>query len=251
MEDEPLEFELHGYVDGALDEESMARVEQYLLENPAAAAKVRDYLEEKRHIRDYATEQASLKPSAAIQKLERELARRLRRPRFFRWPHAAVIGLAFATAGWLTLTTYPSFSSGPEFTDEILGAHALTSAYPSEVGPLSEERLTRLFSRIGEPARLPDLGGFGFEAVGAQLLASDEGPVLHILYRGNEGQTMSYFIYHDSKPDEVPFHMLHPKGLTMMYWQHDYSRYAVAGPLPDAQMETIARHLDSSLARKG
>ncbi len=248
MNDEPMEFELHGYVDGVLDEEAVIRVEEYLLENPSEATRVRAYLKEKRHIRDYAAGQMAPEPSLSINKLESELALRLRRPQFFRWPQAAVLALVFVVSGWLGTTIIPRLTGQPAFTDEIIVAHGLMSEDSSEAGSVAQERLDKLFSRIGEPARLPDLSTFGLQAIGAQLLASDEGPVLHVLYRGDGGQTMSYFLYHDSKSDEVPLHTLHPKGVTMVYWQHAYSRYAVAGPMSDEDMEAIALHLDSSLA---
>jgi anti-sigma factor RsiW len=247
MEDTPLEFELHGYVDGVLDDEAMARVEKYLLENPDAAAKVKEYLREKRHLRDFASEDLVLQPSSAIHSLETRLAKRLKRPRFLRWPQAAVLAIAFVGSGWFGHTAYSDFVNGPRYTDEIVVAHALTSADPSEVGSIAHDRLSKLFSRIGEPVRLPDLSRFGLAAVGAQLLPSGEGPVLHILYRNRDGEALSYFLYHDTRPDEVPLNILHPSGVTMAYWQHDYSRHAVTAPMSDIEIKDIALFLDSVL----
>lgn len=250
MDDTPMEFELHGYVDGVLDEEAMARVEQYLLENPDAAARVKEYLREKRHIRDFALEEIWPASSAAINKMEKRLEKRLKRPRILRWPHAAVVAFVCAVSGWFGHTVYKEIIGQPEFADEFVVAHALTSSDPSEVGPVAQDRLARLYSRIGEPARLPDLSRFNLMPVGAQLLPSGEGPVLHILYRNPEGETLSYFLYHEKRPDKVPLHILHPSGMTMAYWQNDYSRHAVTAPMSDIEITDIALYLDSTFLKQ-
>jgi anti-sigma factor RsiW len=97
-----------------------------------------------------------------------------------------------------------------------------------------------MFALIGEQARVPDLKALGLEPVAAKLVASDEGPVLQVAYRNAAGAFVSFFVLHDDRSDEMPQHMLHRHGITLVYWQHDHSRYAVAAPLSDEQVKQIA-----------
>jgi anti-sigma factor RsiW len=240
-----IEFELHAYVDGDLDEDAMARVEAYLRKKPETAAKIRDYLQQKDDLRGFAQRQATVVESPAIYALGKKLAKRLRPGNLFGWKRVMVMMVLFI-AGWLGHTLYIPLVDGPGFTNEIVQAHLLTSSDLTEVLPISQARISKLFSRIGELEKLPDLRRFGFEAIGAELVPSDEGTVLHVLYRDAGNTTVSYFLLHDSEEAEVPRHLLHRDGVTMAYWQHDHSRYAVAAPMTDDRISKIVSFLDSA-----
>jgi anti-sigma factor RsiW len=246
-EDTPLEFELHGYVDGVIDDEAAARVERYLRRNAAVAEKVRDYLEQRNHIRSFAQSAITAPPSPTLEKLEKQLGRRIKRNAIFRWRRAAVMALIFS-AGWVGHTVYAPIASGPGFTDEIVRAHILTSADPAEVIPISPDRVRKLFERIGEAEYLPDLQSVGFQPIGAQLVPSDEGIVLHVPYRDDRGTIVSYFVLHDDNDASTPRHVVHRQGVTMIYWQHEHSRYAVAAALTDDQVNDFANFLQPAQA---
>src|SRR5690606_30942639 len=122
-DDSPLEFELHGYIDGALDDEAMARIERYLESQPHVEAKVRDYLRHKSELRAFART-ATTRPSPAIDALEKQLARRLKRGSLFRWPRVAVVALMIGV-GWLGHALYAPIVNGPELAEEMVQAHLL------------------------------------------------------------------------------------------------------------------------------
>lgn len=243
--DTDLEFELHAYVDGDLDEESMARVEAYLRSNPDAAVKIRDYLRQKDDLRSVARQRMVLEESPALAELGRNLAKRLQRGSRAVWRRPVAVAVLFLL-GWLSHMLYAPLAQVPAFANEVVQAHLLTSGDVSEIPPISPERISKLFSRIGEAERLPDLRAFGFEPFGAQLLPSDEGTVLHVPYRDKNGVLVSYFLLHDEDDAEMPRHLLHRDGVTMIYWQHDHSRYALAAPLADEHISQIATFLDSA-----
>lgn len=242
--DTDLEFELHAYVDGDLDDESMGRVETYLRHNPDAAATVRAYLRQKDDLRTAAREKMPLDEPPALADLRRNLSKRLQGSRRI-WQRPVAVAVLFVL-GWLSHTLYAPLAQVPAFANEVVQAHLLTSGDISEIPPISPERMSKLFSRIGEVERLPDLRAFGFEPVGAQLLPSDEGTVLHVPYRDKNGVLVSYFLLHDDDDEEMPRHVLHRDGVTMVYWQHDHSRYALAAPLADEHISQIAAFLDST-----
>lgn len=243
-EDLDLEFELHAYVDGDLDDENMSRIERYLRTNSDAAERVRAYLRQKEMLRSLAKAESSIPPSPAIDELTRRLARRLRPAGLFGWQRTLFVA-AMLAAGWVGHMVLQPLFDGPEFTREAVQAHLLMSVEPGEVLPISEERMTKLFARVGATERLPDLAPFGFEPIGAELVPSDDGILLHVPYRDRDGTTMSYFLVHDEDVAEVPRHILHRDGVTLAYWQHDNERYAVAAPLSDEEISRIAAYVDT------
>jgi anti-sigma factor RsiW len=245
-ENAPLDLELHGYVDGVLDEEAMSRIEGHLRQNPEAAARVRSYLDQKTHIRRFARDGVAAESTVSFDSLGRQLAKRLKRRTLFRWRAMAAALVLFA-AGWVAHVVYVPLVSGPTYANEIIQAHMLTSTDPDEVMDISPERLQKLFSRIGEMEYLPDLGTFGYQPIGAQLVPSDAGTMLHVPYRGEDGTMISYFLLHDQSEAEIPRHIVHRNGVTLAYWQHDHSRYNVAGMLPDEQLAHIASYLESAI----
>lgn len=240
-----LELQLHAYVDGDLDESGMSRVEEYLRKNPEAALKIQDYLKQKDDIRSFAQREVGAGDAPDAYRLGKKLAKRLQPSPPIRGKRTLAMAFLFL-AGWLGHTLYLPLVKGPDFTDEVVQAHLFSSADPAEIPPLSPERISRLFARIGEMERLPDLRPLGFEPIGAQLLPSDEGMVLHVPYRNAKGIMVSYFLLHQPEQDEVAPHILHSNGITMVYWQHDYSRFALAAPLPDEQLSQIVDHLEAS-----
>jgi anti-sigma factor RsiW len=141
-------------------------------------------------------------------------------------------------------SVYLPLVEGPTYTDEVIQAHILASSAPAETVSVSADAVARMFTLIGEQARVPDLKTLGLEPLSARLVRSDEGPVLQLAYRNAAGTLVSFFVLHDDHSDEVPRHVLHRNGITLIYWQHDFSRYAVAAPLADEQVELIANLID-------
>jgi len=240
-----LELQLHADVDGDLDEAAMLRVEEYLRKNPEAALKIQAYLKQKDDIRSFAQREVGADDAPDAYRLGKKLAKRLQPRPPIRGKRTLAMAFLFV-AGWLGHTLYLPLVNGPSFTDEVVQAHLFSSSDPGEVLPLSPERVSRLFARIGEMERLPDLREFGFEPIGAQLLPSDDGMVLHVPYRNAKGLVVSYFLLHEAEEDEIAPHILHSDGITMAHWQHEHSRFAVAAPLPDEQLSQIVDHLEAS-----
>lgn len=244
-DDLPLEFELHSYVDGTLDDDAMARIEDHLSRHPETATKVRDFLRQKAEINAFAQSVELGDASGAFAALERQLARRLKRRALLPWRRIAATAVLLTT-GWLGHMVYVPLVHGPSFADDVVQAHMLTSFEPGESNALSPERAAALFAQIGEMQYLPDLSRYGYEPIGAQLMPSDAGAMLHVTYRSDSGTVVSYFLLHDEQEAEVPRHILHRNGVTLAYWQHDHSRYAVAALMADEQITELAAYFETA-----
>jgi anti-sigma factor RsiW len=239
-------LELHSYVDGALDDEGMAAIERYLEGEPQVAAKVRDYLQHKAHIRAYAENAAAVSPSRALDDLEKQLAKHLNPTKLWTWPRLGVLSALFA-AGWIGHSLYAPLAADPAYTDEVIQAHLLAATVPIQLTPVSPEQLGNLFTRIGERQMVPDLSALGLQPAAAQLVPTDEGFALQLTYQGSNGDLVSYFVLHDDYgEDEVAPHSVQRDGITLVYWQHRRSRYAVAAPGAPDRLETIVRLIEPS-----
>lgn len=237
------ELRLHAYVDGNLDEQEMEQVEEYLKNHPEAVKRVWEYLKQKDDIRRYAQREASADAGPEAHRLGRTLARRLE-PRLKSGGRRMLAVAIVFVAGWLLHAFYAPLVGDPPYTEEVLQAHLLSSTDPAEIPPISPQRLSRMFARIGELERLPDLRDFGYEPLGAQLLPSDEGIVLHVPYRAEDGNVLSYFLLHRDKPDEMEPHHIEQNGVHIVYWQHDQSRFALASLLPEERINQMVHHID-------
>lgn len=240
----PLELELHSYVDGALDDEGMAAIERYLEREPQVAATVRDYLLHKSHLRAYAQDAAATRPSDAIDDLATELAKRLKRPRGWVFPRMAVIA-ALLAVGWIGHLGYAALTADPAYTDEAIHAHLLAATVPTQLVPLSAERIGDMFVRIGERQNVPDLSAFGLQPSSAQLVPTDDGFALQLTYSSSKGELFSYFVLHDASGEhEVAPHTVQRNGVTLVYWQHSHTQYAIAAPDAAVELANIVRLIE-------
>ena len=241
----PLELELHSYVDGALDDEGMAAVERYLEREPHVAATVRDYLLHKAHIRAHAESPTATRPSGTIEDLTTQLAEALKptRRRRRRVTRAAVFA-ALVALGWIGHSAYAPLTAEPAYTGEAIHAHLLAATVPLQLIPPSPEHVGDLFMRIGERQNVPDLSSLGLQPLSAQLVPTDEGFALQLTYRGKSGDLLSYFVLHDAQEDEIAPHSVQRNGITLVYWQHSHTRYAVAGPDRGDRLASIVRLIE-------
>lgn len=245
-----LELELHAYVDGNLDDEGMARVEEYLRNNPEVAVRVWSYLEQKDDIRRFAIREAAGEEAPSSDRLVRTLAKRLQSRKAGNRGKRVLAAALLLVAGWLGHGFWNTHMGEPHFIAEVVQAHLLSISDPGEIPPLSSERLSRMFARVGEWEHLPNLSEQGFEPVGAELLPSSEGIVLHIPYRRTDGAMISYFLLHLNEEAEVQPHRLTREGVNLVYWQHDHARYALASPLPDQQLASLVDSIESARSQK-
>jgi anti-sigma factor RsiW len=240
----PLELELHSYVDGALDDEGMAAIERYLESEPQAAATVRDYLLQKAHIRAHADNATATRPSRAVEELTNRLARRLRPTRRWSFTRLALMP-ALLALGWIGHYAYAPLAADPAYTDEAIHAYLLAATVPLQPMPPSPERIGDLFMRIGERQNVPDLSELGLRPWAAQLVPTDEGFAVQLTYRGDNGELLSYFVLHDAHgEDEIAPHAVRRNGVTLVYWQHSHTQYAVAGPDTGNRLASIVRLIE-------
>ncbi|MGO1003779.1 anti-sigma factor family protein [Lysobacter sp. CA196] len=253
----PSEYEIHAYVDGLLDGERRAAVEDWLARHPERAAEVQAWQRDAQSLRaallgDTPAVSAELDPT----RLRAGLARR----RNARYAMAATVLLSLGVGGiggwqmreWRTpessAAAPAAFASAKPMGDAI-EAHRLFASRRD----LRPDRTARsddlqdwLDARFREPMRLPDLSGAGFRQVGARLLATEQGAAALVVYADAGGNAISFYI----RPPG-PRRYLLPRGdrrdgdLLAQYWSRGGYNYAMVSSGESA--DVVRRALDGAI----
>jgi anti-sigma factor RsiW len=182
------EDDLHAFVDGWLTPERRAQVERYLNENPAEAARVRDWSTVTASLRSALDAKARepLPPQLDVRRLA--AARAATR----RWSTRAV-GAAIAASivlgigtGWLARGSDRP-TGVASIAKEALAAHQLLT--PGAVRTVE-------WADPGMAGRItpPDLSAAGYTFKGRQVVATDEGLGSMLMYEDGAGNWISVFM---------------------------------------------------------
>jgi anti-sigma factor RsiW len=195
------EDDLQAYVDGRLDASRGLLVEQYLEQNPGAAARIAAYIEQSHDLRA-AFASAAVKPNlASIAEPSRRAVRQMsgRSP----WlAAAAAILLAFFVGGgggWLVRGQMapPQLRGIPALTQEAVANHLVYTedhGRPVELAADKEADLVRWLSkRLNTPLKVPDLTSAGYQFMGGRLAATDHGPAAMLMYVDASGNRLTVF----------------------------------------------------------
>jgi anti-sigma factor RsiW len=195
------EDDLQAYVDSRLDVSRSLLVEQYLEQNPGAAARIAAYIEQSNDLRA-AFASAAVKPNlASIAEPNREAARRIRRSSPWLTLAAAIL-LAFLTGGsggWLVRGQMapPQLGGIPALTQEAVVNHLVYTedhGRPVELAADQKADLVQWLSkRLNTPLKVPDLTSAGYRFMGGRLAATDHGPAAMLMYVDANGNRLTVF----------------------------------------------------------
>lgn len=255
------EAELHAFVDGRLGPAERAAVQARLDADPAAAAQVLAWQEQREALAGLHADllDAPVPPSllAAAHRLDR---RRSRLDQWQRWGGlAASLLLAFGI-GWGSHGQWQArqqASGSPlasaravnSFGTEALVAHAVYAPevrHPVEVEAQQQEHLVQWLSkRLDRPLKIPNLVQQGYELVGGRLLPGAEGARAQFMYQNARGERITLYVgaldaTGAAPPPETAFRFTSQGGVATFYWVDDGFGYALAGKQPRAKLLVLS-----------
>ncbi|EGP47259.1 anti-sigma factor family protein [Achromobacter insuavis] len=194
-----LEDDLLAYVDGALDADMRARVEQYLDSHPEAARRVQGYLAQRDDLRA-ALAPIAQEPIPAALNLSR-LVDAHRSARRVPWKIAASVALAFTlggTGGWL-LRGDPADQAGvAALAREAVSSYqvyAVDHTRPVELRADNTRELVDWVSqRLNRTVSVPDLSQSGYRYMGGRLVATEHGPAALFMYDDDRGTRVTMLV---------------------------------------------------------
>lgn len=257
MKDTPTllagEAELHAFVDGRLAPAERAAVQARLDADPAAAAQVREWQDQRAALRDlHAAVLDEPIPPALLAAAQQFEGRSGRLAQWQRWGGmAAALVLAFGI-GWAShgqWRTQQEVAGSPAvrarlastFGHEALVAHAVFSPevrHPVEVEAKQQEHLVQWLSkRLNRPLKVPNLAPQGYDLVGGRLLPGEKGARAQFMYQNPRGERITLYVgaldaNGAAAAAETAFRYTSQGDVATFYWVDGGFGYALAGKLP-------------------
>ena len=246
------DIDLLAYADGLLDTdpERKAAVAAYLLQHPAEAAKVRDYIDQNHAIRRlYDPVLAEAVPERLWAVLERGPKKAL--GQVARTMIAASLLLVAGFVGWmLGQRGQPEPWAVQDFVKQAMTTYGhaalMSDADADSVLQKAVQPLDWLSEQIAVPVQAPDLTPQGFTLVEKQLLSAHGPQVAQVTYTDPGGRRLSLFLRTRWQEEAEQFHFVENEGVTMVYWLEGPLVYALVGKLDRQEMAVMVQALRRS-----
>lgn len=233
---------IHAYVDGVLDAMERQVVEAAMRDDAELAARVRQYAEQRKLLRD-------LYASAAAEPIPARML--LKRAAWMDFARAA----AFIAIGVVVGYFIPRPGEQPPKALVATGstalaklaanAHVVYSAevrHPVEVEAAQQDHLIKWLSkRLGKPLRAPVLTADGFELLGGRLLPGDEGPVAQFMYQDAQGKRLTLYLSGRGPGEpESSFRFARDGKVSVFYWVDRDWCYALSAEVERPALLAVA-----------
>ncbi len=257
--------ECHALVDAQGTLQALAALRQRLQGDPAAQQQVAQWHAQRSSlIRLHAAMLDETLPSALTQAAHHATAAHQSTTQ---WRNlggmAASVLLAFGL-GWLSNTSWQAQQATPsvapqlaqvqfekDFVRQASLAHSVYTPeikHPVEVTAQEQAHLVQWLSkRLGKPLRVPDLSVQGFELVGGRLLPGDAGARAQFMFQNSSALRVTLYLgalnpaaVQSQSSQETRFQFEPQAGVPSFYWVDQGFGYALAGPLPRAQLMQLA-----------
>lgn len=247
------EADLQAFVDGELDADRVAEIEQYLAAHPQLAERVSDYIEQSRAIRDAVTRDAWT-PTVLTMMLVERLARRLRWLRLRSYLGGGALAAAAVAVGWFghSMAINPGGElapSHPAFVEEAAEAHATVEALALALNEATDLTASQaadiLHSIAGEQVSLDAIAD-QWPITGALVVPWDDGTAVELIHITPQGEVVSLFVAVPDHPGDVRPTSTRMDTVNMAYWQSNRIAFALSGDLPERELLEIAHRLSSS-----
>jgi anti-sigma factor RsiW len=269
MKDAPTplagDADLHAFIDGRLAPGERAAVQARLDADPAAAAQVREWQEQREALRGlHAGALDEPVPPALLAAAQQFDQRSRRLGQWQRWGGmAASLLLAFGI-GWGShgqwrarqeVAGSPAVRAST-FGREAMVAHAVFAPevrHPVEVAAQQQEHLVQWLSkRLNRPLKVPNLGRQRYELVGGRLLPGEKGARAQFMYQNARGERVTLYVgaldADGAAPSrETAFRFSSQGELATFYWVDDGFGYALAGKLPRSTLLVLSESVYQQL----
>lgn len=249
------EQDLHGYVDGQLDDDRRRAVEVYLRDNPEAAEQVAIDCAQRAALR------AALAGIAAQPIPPRLDLTRLVEPRLPRrhasWRIAAAVMLALglgAGGGWWAGRRQPTgIDALAREAAMNYTVYAMDRRHPVEMTGAHREELAHwLSARLDHRVTPPDLSSAGYQLMGGRLSASPHGAAALFVYQDAAGRRLIVY----ARPMQggratTPIRAIDAGKLDGCAWIEQGIGYSLVAAGTYPQLLELSRHVRQQLALRG
>lgn len=250
--------DLHGFVDGQLDPETRARVEEWLTQNPEDAARVREWQSQKDLLHE-AFDDVLEEPMPPAMEARLSGATGDDGPddgpdggRAYNigaraWMRAAAAVLVFVAGigvGWMIRgQTVPA--DGAQFVRQAISAHVVyvkERRHAVEVWAKEERHLVAwLSNKLKHRIKAPDLTGVGFRLVGGRLVADEGSPAAQFMFEDTTGRRVTLYTRRDREGAETSFRFVGRGDVSAFYWIGKPLAFALIGDMKREELLSLSR----------
>jgi anti-sigma factor RsiW len=254
------EDELQASVDGRLDAERHAAVEQYLADSPTEAGRIAVYPRQRDALRvAFGEDDAQpLPPELNLARLVEDRLRRRRAP----WQIAAGLVLMLgigAAGGWLLGRPGDAGRDAAAMAlleNQAVATHTVYTADPRrpvELGAADKDHMSNwLSSRLRRHVVPPDLSGLGYALIGGRLLATEHGGAAALFVYEDASGTRLSVLMRPMAPDLRATRTETRRGsVNLCAWIAKGMGYAVTAALPDRDLDQASRTIAASADTPG
>lgn len=241
------ERDIHLALDGELPPEERAAYDAWLAGRPDMQARSERFAADAALLREaLAPTLAEPVPPRLVAVLSRQGGRSTQEQPILRLLAAAVLlaiglgcGYLIGASGW-----HPSNDEGRLIVESAIAAHDIFSREKLHVVEVRadqrEHLLGWLSKRVGLTLVAPDLTTRGFDLVGGRLLPLQRASAAQFMYQDHAGNRVSLYVARDPANADTGFRFAEEGATKALYWMDDGYGCAVAGDLPQRDLQTIA-----------
>jgi anti-sigma factor RsiW len=240
------EDDLHGFVDGALDEVREVEVAVYLETHPEIAARIDSYGRQRLDLRAVLNPVAEEPVPSRLNLSHLVDMRKKSRLPFWRMAAAAVFLLiAGGSGGWMLHGMYRQSSEGMvALADEAADSFATYASDRTRPVELRADKMVELVDwateRMGRKPVLPDLSKSGYRLMGGRMIATSHGAGLMLMYDDDRGTRLVMLtrpMLADQNKPMAPHAQGNVEGWS---WASGGMGYSLVGVLPADTLHPLA-----------
>jgi len=244
------EDDLHAYVDGFLNLDDRLRVERYLEENPAAAARIAGWqagCDQLKRGLAYKTKEP-IPSKLNLQHLAESRAARAWYPRSV----AASIAMALIVgsgAGWIARgTDMPHGLTGLAQQAAVAQRVFVADQHSRGFDPAMLIEHVGWNGRFGRDVKAPDLSQAGYKLVGGRLVATEQGSAPFFTYENEKGEKICIFVRLMVGTDEnAAMRAVTVDGLSGYTWAHDGVGFGLLSERHDPKLHDLSNEVEKAM----
>lgn len=242
------EDDLHAYTDDRLDPARRTIVEAWLVQNPAAAERVRADRALRDRLRDRLAPIAAEPIPARLRIANLNVRRRSRAASWLPLAAAIVVGIGVGTAGgWFGRGAFDLSSALaiPPMTRDAVAAYrtfVVEVAHPVEVRASDAPHLVQWLSRrIDHPLQIPDLNAQGFQLMGGRIVPAEDRPAALLMFSDASGTRLTLYARSGDRTGRAGFRYAREGDVAAFSWFDGTLSYVVTAKMSEARLLTIAQ----------
>ena len=239
------ESDLHAYIDGELDADTLLEIEHWLAGHPDDAAKVHAFKLQKvqmHQLYDDGLEAAI--PEGVLELLEDKPITSWM-PGWRQMAAGIALFIIGGVSGWGFFTMDPmEHEAGGQFARQALNAHVVyahDTARPVEMSAMyQKDMVSWLSKRLGHKLMIPNIAGAGFNLIGGRQVADQDSPAALLMYENKQGRRVTLFVRSGATFSDNKFRFIAEQGMVAFYWTNGPLSYALSGEMPRGDLLDLA-----------